>query len=298
MRVVQVVRDDTMPAPGYEHHTLECPGCHEVERRLQFAREPTVLASESVQDQSVAAPAVVAASSTVAQSTVAQSTVAQSTVAQSTVAQSNWARAIDRLRSQQSYLQERQAEAKAAEAIGRFRDDWEGLAHRRRQSDAIVAPPVPAAPPPATISKVAKPFSVSKFSNASKTAGVSKPADVSRSFRGSTIPAQSIKAAVRDARAPLRTAPSSVMARAIAKLPRQAAVMKPIDRNSEDSKRFDELWESFAPTPQRAAPAPSSRPASAPSSRPASDARSLVPVKEIEASSAWARAMLMLRASR
>ncbi len=56
MRVVDVVPDDTMLVHGYEYHTLECPGCHEVERRLQFVREvervePPPLPSEPDQDQ-------------------------------------------------------------------------------------------------------------------------------------------------------------------------------------------------------------------------------------------------------
>ncbi len=38
MRMLQVARDDTMMVSGYEHHTLECAGCHKVERRLVFSR--------------------------------------------------------------------------------------------------------------------------------------------------------------------------------------------------------------------------------------------------------------------
>ena len=38
MRKVQVTRDDTMMVSGYEHHTLECPSCRRVERRLVFSR--------------------------------------------------------------------------------------------------------------------------------------------------------------------------------------------------------------------------------------------------------------------
>src|SRR5437660_3941438 len=39
MRVVEVARDDTMPVPGYEHHTFRCPGCGDEERRLVFSRD-------------------------------------------------------------------------------------------------------------------------------------------------------------------------------------------------------------------------------------------------------------------
>jgi hypothetical protein len=39
MRLVLVERDDTMMVPGYEHQTVRCSGCNEVERRLVFSGE-------------------------------------------------------------------------------------------------------------------------------------------------------------------------------------------------------------------------------------------------------------------
>ena len=39
MYVTQVVQDGTMPVPGFEHHTLECLECGDIERRLVFTRE-------------------------------------------------------------------------------------------------------------------------------------------------------------------------------------------------------------------------------------------------------------------
>ena len=41
MYVTQVVQDDAMPVPGFEHHTLECLECGNIERRLVFTREKT-----------------------------------------------------------------------------------------------------------------------------------------------------------------------------------------------------------------------------------------------------------------
>jgi len=41
MYVTQVVQDDAMPVPGFEHHTLECLECGNLERRLMFTREKT-----------------------------------------------------------------------------------------------------------------------------------------------------------------------------------------------------------------------------------------------------------------
>jgi hypothetical protein len=41
MRLMQVVEDDTMMVPGYEHHTFMCPTCGEIERRLIFCSQST-----------------------------------------------------------------------------------------------------------------------------------------------------------------------------------------------------------------------------------------------------------------
>jgi hypothetical protein len=45
MRLMQVVPDTTMMVSGYEHHTLQCTGCNEVERRLVFTRQKTPAAN-------------------------------------------------------------------------------------------------------------------------------------------------------------------------------------------------------------------------------------------------------------
>jgi hypothetical protein len=54
MRVVQVVPDETLEVPGYEHHTLQCSGCNDVEQRLVFNRDGAARASEPVTDSSAA----------------------------------------------------------------------------------------------------------------------------------------------------------------------------------------------------------------------------------------------------
>src|SRR5262245_15446801 len=48
MRLMQVVPDTTMMVSGYEHHTWQCTGCNEVERRLVFTREKTPAANVPV----------------------------------------------------------------------------------------------------------------------------------------------------------------------------------------------------------------------------------------------------------
>jgi hypothetical protein len=46
MELRERVQDETMPVPGFEHHTFCCAGCGDVERRLVFrpvgqgSREP------------------------------------------------------------------------------------------------------------------------------------------------------------------------------------------------------------------------------------------------------------------
>jgi hypothetical protein len=39
MRLMSAVPDETLMVPGYEHHTLQCMGCNDIERRLVFNRE-------------------------------------------------------------------------------------------------------------------------------------------------------------------------------------------------------------------------------------------------------------------
>jgi hypothetical protein len=47
MRLVDAVPDDTALVPGFEHHTLVCPSCHDEERRLVFVHHPAPLSPGS-----------------------------------------------------------------------------------------------------------------------------------------------------------------------------------------------------------------------------------------------------------
>jgi hypothetical protein len=80
MRLMQVVPDDTMMVAGYEHHTLQCTGCDEVERRLVFSREKTPV------DSVPAPPAKRVAPETTGQETERQS--------ERVAAPGAWARAV------------------------------------------------------------------------------------------------------------------------------------------------------------------------------------------------------------
>jgi hypothetical protein len=39
MILLNVVQDDTMAVPGFEHHTFICSECHDVERRFVFTKQ-------------------------------------------------------------------------------------------------------------------------------------------------------------------------------------------------------------------------------------------------------------------
>ena len=52
MLVEQVAPDDTMPVSGYEHRTLKCPQCGDIERRLVFAGDRTAAEATSVETAS------------------------------------------------------------------------------------------------------------------------------------------------------------------------------------------------------------------------------------------------------
>ena len=39
MMLMNVVQDDTMVVPGFEHHTFKCSECQDVEQRLVFTKQ-------------------------------------------------------------------------------------------------------------------------------------------------------------------------------------------------------------------------------------------------------------------
>jgi hypothetical protein len=43
MRLVRTVRDEATLVPGFEHHILSCPSCHDEETRLVFIEQPAPL---------------------------------------------------------------------------------------------------------------------------------------------------------------------------------------------------------------------------------------------------------------
>lgn len=109
MRLVQAAADRTMMVPGYEHQTLECPGCREVERRLVFARPIAPLPDELLR-----VPSGTPASPTPKQHERMHAPKA-------------WPRALERLRSRQSALKERAEVARASEAVRQFHQTWDAL---------------------------------------------------------------------------------------------------------------------------------------------------------------------------
>jgi hypothetical protein len=70
MILMNVVPDDTMAVPGFEHHTFVCSDSHDVERRLVFAKHgrqgdaepmpehtaPPIAPPSPAQDERIATP--------------------------------------------------------------------------------------------------------------------------------------------------------------------------------------------------------------------------------------------------
>lgn len=50
MRVVRSIPDETSLVPGFEHHTLLCPSCHDEEQRLVFVHHPASLSPATETD--------------------------------------------------------------------------------------------------------------------------------------------------------------------------------------------------------------------------------------------------------
>jgi hypothetical protein len=240
MRLVQAVADQTMMVPGYEHHTLECPGCHGVERRLVFARPIGPLTVEPMR-LSADAPAPTAASKPSERLDVSRT----------------WARAVERLRSQQSALKERAEGARISETVRQFYQAWDGFTPRRRR----ISP--------------ANPRISAKQPSQSSPSNLSSEKD----------------------RAPNSAAPVSALARVVAKLRSHQASISARRADKERSlegQPFDQFWETLGASPRP--PTPSGK-APTPRPRPLAKSRSLVPIeaRPEQASSAWARAVAMLQ---
>jgi hypothetical protein len=98
MRVVQVVPDETLEVPGYEHHTLQCSGCNDVEQRLVFNRAGTARAAAEPVAESVAPPipppAVAATDAPIADEPIVTAPIANERIA----GLSAWKRAVARFR--------------------------------------------------------------------------------------------------------------------------------------------------------------------------------------------------------
>jgi len=60
MILMNVVRDDAMAVPGFEHHTFACSECQDVERRLVFTKDGRESDTQPMAVQ--AAPPIVPAS--------------------------------------------------------------------------------------------------------------------------------------------------------------------------------------------------------------------------------------------
>jgi len=224
MRLVQVVPDDAMPVPGYEHHTLECPGCHEVERRLVFTRESEPVPFEPRPLPPAPHRVELAAASAEPSADIVPNAVTAAPSA--TAPSSSWARAVDRLRQHQSSLQARQADTKASATASQTCPDWQEVVRSRRLTQATAAAQAPSQP----------------------LIGKDLPEQPDK-------PASAPVAADRSRPSP---APSSAMARVIARLRLRDAWPPTAGGTADERRHFDQMWDSFAPQAQ--SPAPTSLP--------------------------------------
>ncbi len=107
MILLNVVPDTSMMVPGYEHHTLQCSGCYEVEQRLVFCQRngtrPAEAAAGGAVQRNESPPGV--------------AVVVDEATAQLPASSSAWDRVVEKVRAQQADLNERAEIAKAHEGI-------------------------------------------------------------------------------------------------------------------------------------------------------------------------------------
>jgi hypothetical protein len=53
MILIKAIPDDTMPVPGFEHHTFMCSACHDIESRLVFDRHDRDIGTEPTPGHSI-----------------------------------------------------------------------------------------------------------------------------------------------------------------------------------------------------------------------------------------------------
>jgi hypothetical protein len=255
MRLVQAVADHTMMVPGYEHQTLECPACHEVERRLVFARpvEPRPVEPKPVEPKSLDTKPIELRRPS--EEGPASGTAPKGDACAQPP--STWERALDRLRSQQSSLQERAAVAKTPETKHQLHQIWDGFTSRHRT--------VPPAKPPKTAPAPDQLGAATVVSGQDGTAHAATP--------------------------------TGALARVAAKLRSHQATLQAreaVKKHSLEGQPLEQLWENIGPSARP--PTPSGKPpTSQPTPRPRS--RSLVPcdTRPAQAPSSWARAVAMLQ---
>ena len=107
MILLNVVPDTSMMVSGYEHHTLQCSGCYEVEHRLVFSQRSGSQPDEAIADGAVHRnenrPAEAAAVGEATAPLPASSTA--------------WGRVVEKVRAQQADLTQRAEIAKTHEEI-------------------------------------------------------------------------------------------------------------------------------------------------------------------------------------
>ncbi len=131
MHLMQVVQDNTMLVSGYEHHTWQCSNCSEIERRLVFIREKTPADKIQVEPAHPEPPAA----------------KLQTTA---------WIRALEKLRSTQTELNEQAASASSSVRPPRRPESARPVTARIPSGPAATAHDDAYAPPSAWTRAIAK----------------------------------------------------------------------------------------------------------------------------------------------
>jgi hypothetical protein len=147
MILMKVVPDTNMMVAGYEHHTLQCSGCYEVEQRLVFSQR-----SESRPVEPVAQPVKAQPISQCDEDRAGESlshiekenlpgeSVSPGKATAPVQAPSAWRRAVEKVRLQQADLNQRAQVAKSDRSVDEDREEAPSQRQARAAKKASAVP--------------------------------------------------------------------------------------------------------------------------------------------------------------
>jgi hypothetical protein len=147
MRVEQVTPDETSPVCGYEHRTLRCPECGDVERRLAFAGDRGApVAGSALGNETVASPVSQQIADAQPETEQSETRAAPS----EKVPAAKWAQAVEKVRMRHTVLALQDAAQRTAEATTsrshQANDDFDRIWDNRVLPDQSPPPSKDASP--------------------------------------------------------------------------------------------------------------------------------------------------------